>query len=178
MSIIGTWMDFRGCCRPASGLIGVYLFFPSRLRPSPGRNDKCVKEVLRIAARARPSLRAIDFVDDLRFAEKGAKRELLFAGLAQPMFPLARLGVRYHAKGGNRRRPCRSTQGIGFSVDANSMEVKGGPSEQKRGTSLREAIMGLETLAHMSARMLLALVSRLGFLHWVVPGGSCHLRGG
>ena len=43
-----------GFHRLASGLLGTYLFPPFGPQPSPGWNDKCAKEVRRIARRMRP----------------------------------------------------------------------------------------------------------------------------
>ena len=46
-----------GVRHPVSGLLGMSLFLPFGFGPSPGRNDGCAKEVLRIAGKIRPPLR-------------------------------------------------------------------------------------------------------------------------
>ena len=49
--------------------------------------------------------------------------------MAQLLPQLTRLGTRYHARKGKRRRPRRSIPWIVPAVDAESMEVKIDPSK-------------------------------------------------
>ena len=153
-----------GACRPVSGLLRTYPFLPAGLGPSPGRIEKRVNEVLRIASRARPPFLAVDFVDDLRLVDKGGGRERLFANLAQFLPSLIRLSVRYHTKEGERRRPRHSIPQIGPLANTASTEVEIEPSKRKKGMALREAIMALGTSARMSTRALLAPASFSNFL--------------
>ena len=43
-----------------SGVLGVYLFLPFGLGPSPGRNDACEKAVLEVPRAHLPRLRIVD----------------------------------------------------------------------------------------------------------------------
>ena len=175
-------LDFQGCflhrvvSTVSRRLLGVRHPVLGPLGTPPGWDDKCIKAVLRIASRGRPSLLGIDFAGDLRLVEKGGGREQLFVCPAQVLSLLTRLGARYHAKEGEQRRPRRYTPWIGFILNADSTEVKIDQSKQTEGTTLREAIMGLETSARVSARALPAAVSRLNFLQWVAPGGFRRFR--
>ena len=81
-----------GVRRPVSGLLGVYLFPPFGLGPSPGWDDKCVREVLRVDRRMRPSLLVIDSVGDLRLVEEGAGRVPLFSSPTQLPPPVDPIG--------------------------------------------------------------------------------------
>ena len=48
----------------------------------------------------------------------------------------------------------------------------------EKGLRLREGVFESRSGATMGARDLLATASYLNFLHWVAPGGFCHLRSG
>ena len=56
-----------------------------------------MKGVQRVAQKFRPSLRIIDFTDDLRLVESGGTRGQLFLSLARFMALLYSLGIRYRA---------------------------------------------------------------------------------
>ena len=78
----------------------MYLFQPFGLGPSPGINDGCVKEVLEVVRAHCPSLRAIDFVDDIRLVDESGGHDALAASMTGMMGLLERLGARYHTKRG------------------------------------------------------------------------------
>ena len=46
-------------------VVGVYLFLPFGLGPSPGRKDRGVKKLIRLVFLAFPSLRPVYFASDL-----------------------------------------------------------------------------------------------------------------
>ena len=70
---------------PVTGRLGVYLSLPSGSGPSPGWDDRCGKEILRVTKTVRPPLVAVDFVDDLRLVAKSGDRTQLFVALARFM---------------------------------------------------------------------------------------------
>ena len=75
-----------------TGVLGVYLFLPFSLGPSPGINDGRVKAVLEVARARCPSLKIVDFVDDIR-------HDALPASMTNMLVILERMGVRLHTKG-------------------------------------------------------------------------------
>ena len=130
---------FRAACRPVAWLLGVFLFLPPGLRPLPGLNDHCPKDVLLVARTNRPWLRTTDFADGLRLAEKGGSRDRLSASLTRFMALLSSSGIRYHTKEGKRWRPCQSTPRVGSVVTARDMEAQIDLANRKEGMSLRGA---------------------------------------
>ena len=67
---------------------------------------------------------------------------------------------------------------VGFEVDARANAVRLEERQVEEGLRLREEIVGAQLGAVAPARDLLATVSFLNFLHWVIPGGFCHLMSG
>ena len=169
---------FLGVRHPTTGVLGVYLFLPFGLGPSPGINDGCVKEVLSVVRSQFPSLRVIDFVDDVRLVEASGEHDALAASMTGMMSVLDRMGVRYHTKEGKRWWPTRVIPWLGFEVDMRENVVRMEESKVAKGQRLCEEVINTCSGAEMSARELLAAVSFLNFLHWVAPGGFCHLRSG
>ena len=167
-----------GVRHPISGVLGVYLFIPFGLGPSPGINDGCVKEVLRVVRARYPSLQVVDFVDDIRLVEESGDHDALAASMTGMMSVLDQLGVRYHTKEGKRWWPTRVIPWLGFVVDTRENVVRMEEAKVAKGQRLCEEIAGANPGSEVSARDLLASVSFLNFLHWVVPGGFCHLRSG
>ena len=75
--------------------------------------------------RARfPSLRVIDFVDDIRLVEESGGHDALAASMTGMMSVLDQLGVRYHAKEGKRWWPTRLIPWLGFEVDTQNNVVR------------------------------------------------------
>ena len=58
--------------RPVTGRLGVYIFLPF---------GRCVKGIVRVAARVRNALRVIDYADDLRLVEVDGDGTQLFRGM-------------------------------------------------------------------------------------------------
>ena len=59
------WL-FLGVRRHVSGRLHAYVSLPLGLDPSPGWNDRCVQEALRVADTTRPSFWIIDFARNWR----------------------------------------------------------------------------------------------------------------
>ena len=66
----------------------------------------------------RPSLRILDFVEDLRLVAESGGRTRLFWLAARFIDPLSELRVRFYTRESNRRWPCRSIQCLGSDVEA------------------------------------------------------------
>ena len=146
--------------------------------PSPGLNDVCVKAVLDVVRAYCPSMRIVDFVDDIRMAGASGEHDAIAATVTNMLSLQERMGVRVHTKEGKRWRPTRSIPWLGFEVDTMANVVR--PEERKVGKGLlpREKIFGAQSGAVVLAKYLLAAASFLNFLHWVIPGGFCRLRSG
>ena len=114
----------------------------------PGWNDECVKEVLGIAHRARPSLLVVDFADNLCLVDEGGSCEPLVVSRDQFSPLLTRLGVRYRRKEATRRRFRRSISRVGFFVGTESMDVDVDPPKEVKGTMLREACPPVPACRH------------------------------
>ena len=56
----------------ASGEIGCFLFLPQGLSPSPGHNDRQIKQCIMAARRFAPKVLLFDFVDDIRGTIEGS----------------------------------------------------------------------------------------------------------
>ena len=67
---------------------------------------------------------------------------------------------------------------LGFEVGTQSNVVRMEERKVEKGLRPCEEIFESRPGAPMPARALLATVSYLNFLQWVVPGGFCHLRSG
>ena len=104
---------FLGVRRPLTGGLGVYLFVPFGLGPSPGLNDRCVKAILSVARARFPSLRIVDFADDALLVDESGGHDELDRRMARLMSLLGEMGVRYHTKAGKRWWPARSIRGWG-----------------------------------------------------------------
>ena len=167
-----------GVRHPITGVLGVYLFLPFGLGPSPGINDACVKEVLDVVRAHFPRLQAVDFVDDIRLVEESGEHDALAVCMTGMMSLLDHMGVRYHTKEGKRWWPTRVIPWLGFEVDTRENVVRMEENKVIKGQRLCEEVINAVPGSEMSARDLLATVSFLNFLHWVIPGGFCHLRSG
>ena len=88
-------------------------------------------------------MQIIEFVDDLRLAEKGGARDQLSASLARLTSLLAGLGVRYRDNEGKLRRPYQSIPWVGFAADTGVMEVQIDQAKREKGASLCEAVIEL-----------------------------------
>ena len=80
VSTNSTWE--LGFYSPQRGEFGTYDFLPFGLAPSPGINDKSLKEVLRLAS-LHTGVHVTDFVDDL--LGQGSNEEA--AWVARHLFP-------------------------------------------------------------------------------------------
>ena len=109
---------FFGVRRPLAGVLGVYLFQPFGLGPSPGWNDRCVKAALDAARPQSPRMHIVGFAGDIRFVDASGAHYALAAGMAGLMSLLDQMGARYHAKEGKRWWPTRLIPWLGFEVDA------------------------------------------------------------
>ena len=158
--------------------MGGYLFLPFGLGPSPGWNDKCVKAILSVARSHFPTMRFVDFVDDIRLVDASGGRDALAVGMSGLMPLVDQMGARYHTKEGKRWRPARLIPWLGFEVDTHNNVVRMEERKVEKGLRLRAGIFESEPGASMQARVLLATVSYLTFLQWVAPGGFRHLRSG
>ena len=107
---------------------------------------------------------------------RGGPRGELSAALARFIALLSILGVRCCTMVGRCWWPLQSTPWIGLAVDARAMEVQMYPAKRKKGASLREAVLGLQAAARMSALSIVPAAPCLNFLRWVVPGGCGHPR--
>ena len=166
------WLGIR---HPMSNRLGCYLFLPFGLGPSPGWNDACVKEVLRVLQPVVPRLRFIDFVDDIRMTHDSGEEQPLAHDLNSSRHVLDFLGIRVHTRPGKLILPTQSIPWLGFITDTLSMELQIAPDKKKKGLSLISDTLALQ---NMPARELLQTISFLNFLEWVVPGGFAHLRAG
>ena len=92
---------FLGVRRPLPGVLGVYLFLPFGLGPSPGWNDRCVKAALAVARARFPSLRIVDFGDEARLVDETGERDELARGMIGLLPLLGDMGVRYRAEDGS-----------------------------------------------------------------------------
>lgn len=187
-------VDFRGCFvhwlvapprrrllgarRPVSGRLGVYPSLPFGLGPSPDRTDCCDKEFLRAARVEAPSLRIIDFADDLRRLDASGAHAELFFGMSKFKKLLGRSGVPYHKREGKHRWPTRSILWLDFTVEAGGNVVRIEEKGVTKGMSLRHGTSGLRPGSTTSARAYLPSVTFLNFAQRVVPGGFFHLRDG
>ena len=151
-------VDFQGCflhwlvrpaCRgslgdrhPVSVSISSFLF---GLRPSPGWNHCCVKEVLRISRAEVPSSKIIDFAGDLRMAFVSGAHGELPVDMEKFKGRLGRLGVRDHTRGGKH-------WWLGFSADTNESVVRIEEEKVAKGMSRSQGISGLRPVSTKSAR--------------------------
>ena len=135
-----------------AGRLRVYLSLPFGSGPSPGWNDGCAKEALRVAKKPRASLRAVDFANDLRLAEKSGDRTQLFVGMARLAELLSRLGGRFHTKPSNRWRLSRVIPSLGFEVHAEKMRVQLTSEKKEKGRSLRGRRAPVATGDQVSAK--------------------------
>ena len=161
-----------------TGVLGVYLFLPFGLGPSPGWDDRCVKAILSVARSHFPATRIVVFAGDIRLVDAAGGRDALVVGASRLMSLLDQMGARYRAKEGKRWRPTRLIPWLGVEVDAHNNVVRMETRKVEKGLRLRESIFGSEPGASMQARDLLATASYLIFLQWVAPGGFRHLRSG
>ena len=93
---------FLGVRHPLSGVLGVYLFLPFGLGPSPGWNDGCVKAALSVARARFLSMHIVDFVGDIRLVDESGEHDALAQGMTGLMSLLGDMGARYHTKGGKK----------------------------------------------------------------------------
>ena len=167
---------YYGVRRPLSGVLGVFLFLPSRQGPSPGWSDRRVEAALDVARSKFPGVRIVDFADDFRLADVGVDRDALAVGMTGLMSLLEQMGVRYHTMGGKGWWPTRLTPWLGFEVDAREGVVRVENRRVEKGLRRREGIVGARPGTAILARGLLASASFLNFLRWVAPCDFCHLR--
>ena len=137
-----------------------------------------MKALLKGARSRVPRLRISDSVGDLRLAETRGGRDALAADMAGAMSLLGNMGAKFHTKGEERWWPTCRISRLGFEVGARLGAAKLEERQVQRGTRLREEIFEASPGPEAPARALLASVSCLNFLRWVIPGGFCHLRSG
>ena len=169
---------FLGVRRPITGRLGVYLFLPFGLGPSPGWTDGRATAILSVERSYVPAMHFVDSADGIRLVDAPGQHDALAVGMSGLMSLLGRKGARYHAKEGKRWRPTRLTPWLGFEVDTHNDVVRVEEREVEKGLRLREGILEPLSGATTQARDLLATASHLNFLQWVAPGGFCHLRSG
>lgn len=163
-----------GVRRPATGILGAYLFLPFGLGPPRGWNDARVKALPEVARSRFQRLGILDFAYDIRLVTTGGERDTLAADMTAVTSLLGDLGIRYHAAEGKRLRPTRCISWLRFEADAYRGAVRMEERKVSEGPRLRKEIFGASPGSEMSARTLLASASFLNFLHWVTPGGFCH----
>ena len=132
-----------------------------------------------------PSLRAIDFVDDIRLVDASGEHDALAASMTGMMSILERLGVRYHTKEGKGWWPTRVIPWLGFEVDTRANVVRLEERKVLKAQRLREEISSAKPGSDMSARAgtlpelpplggagrLLPLAVRLGYGQFVRDHG-------
>ena len=92
----------------------------------------------------RPSLRVIDFVDDLRLVEEDGSRGRLFVIMARMLELIARMGAHYHTREGRRWWPTRSTPWRGFVVNTERGVVEIDSGKRRKGAALCDAIVAYQ----------------------------------
>ena len=110
-----------GVRRPASGRLGGYLPLPFGLGPSPGWNDSCVREVLGVAKRVRPSRKVVDFVDDSGPVGDTGDRAKPFAGTGRFMEVPSKVDVCFYVKPPKGLWPSQATPWLEFEYDDKAM---------------------------------------------------------
>ena len=142
---------------------------------SPGWNDCCVEEILRIPRLLIPSLKIIDFAGDLMLVgSTGAHDELAVDIVTLKCF-LDRFGVRYHTRKGKHWWPTKVIPRLGLVVVTDDSVVRMEDEKLSTEMSLRRGIFGLQPDSTMSARALLSSVAVFTFfprLPRVVPSVS------
>ena len=96
-----------GVRRPATGILGVYLFLPFGLGPPPGWGDARVKALPEVARSRLQRLGVLDFAYDMRLVTTDGERDTLAADVTGATSLLDDLGTRYHAVEGKRLWPTR-----------------------------------------------------------------------
>ena len=119
------------------------MFLPFGLEPSPGINKGFVKALLEIVCAHCPSLKIVDFVDDISLVDACGELDALAASMTNMLAILERMGVRYHTKGGKRWWPTRLIPWLGFEVDTKSNAVRLEERKVERGLRLREEIFSV-----------------------------------
>ena len=116
-----------------------------------------------------PSLRAVDFADDLGRVDVPGLHDELFARMVKFMKSLDHFGAQFHTRDGQRRRPTRFTPWLGFTVDTADNVV--GVEDQKvaGGMSSRHKISKLRPGSCMVARAHLSPVSFLNVVLLIAP---------
>ena len=170
-----------GLRHPTSGQLGTYLFLPFGLGPSPGENDRSVKEVLKIIRYWCPTVHIVDFVDDLRLAIPGADRAVLSDAVTRALAILAAIGVRFHTKESKLFWPTRCIPFLGFLIDTEAFVIRITPEKLAKAlASLRPFVShALHGARHPHNLMLMDLVKLVGFLNFlapIIPGGEACLR--
>ena len=127
---------YLGVRRPVTGVLGVYLFLPFRLGPSPGRGDTCVRAAPGAVRVNIPRLRLVDFVGDIRCVYSSGEHDELATGMTGIMSLMDRMGARYHTKDGKRWWPTRAMPWSGSVVDTQGGVVRMGERKIENGGSL------------------------------------------
>ena len=130
--------------------------------PRRARTIFCVEGLIRVAARARPSLQIIDPVDDPCLGGETGDRARLFCSGVTLMECFLNLGARFRAKGSKCRWPCQSIPRLGISVDTRGMRVEITEGEREEGR---------ESCANVTKQNTNG--SSLNLSQWRVPGGFC-----
>lgn len=151
-----------------------FSFFPSGLGPSPVRNGRCVKEVLRAAPKVCPSLRVIGFVGDLGMVEKGGPREQLPALCPYWLASAPVTMPRWADDGGRASR----SPGLGLWRTPAQLKSKSIRQNGRKGRRCAWGILALEPSPRVSARSILSAVSYRNFLQCPAPGNFCRPRSG
>ena len=142
--------------------LSVYHFNIFGLWATPGRNGRCAQELLRLAAKLRPSVRFIDFVGDLRLVEDSGGRARLLCGSARFM-EMSKTGYRSHAKWPKSWRPCQSTPRIGFDLDAYGTRASITEEKSAKGQEVRRRRPSVRPGRETSTREPLRNASYLNF---------------
>ena len=166
-----------GVRHPVSGRLGSYLFLPFGLGPSPGINDRNVKELIRVVVSHTPGALISDFVDDLRLSHSSGTRAGAERVLSSAISCLTALGVQIHSKPGKLILPTTRIPWIGFVIDTGRMCVSVDSDKIAKGVAVASGLLSrAESGSPINARDLASAAGFLSFLAPVVPGAGAHLH--
>ena len=178
------WMIAPKCRRmlgvehPVNGKKGCYLFLPFGLGPSPGWNDGCIKEMIRVMLLRRPSMKIIDFVDDMRLTDTTPSKRKVRDNTKYALRFGRETGLHFHEEGPKLIWETQTIDWLGFDVDTVMMQIRITEKKKLRGLEEAQEIIEVGEGREMSVKRLTEIVGFLNFLSTVVEGAYVHLREG